>query len=111
MILEVKKSRLSNIVIPNILKLDNSLNERTVKIPSTQVPKPSKLVAYILDSENLSITNAIAGSINDIDDVIAAKNNNIKNAVAIILPKSIAPNAIGKVWKIRPGPAELGSKS
>ena len=102
---------LSNIVIPKILKLDNSLNERTVKIPSTHVPKPSTLVAYILDNENFSITNVIAGSINDIDDVIAAKNNNIKKAVAIILPKSMAPKAMGKVWKIRPGPAELGSNS
>ena len=88
---------LSNIVIPKILKLDNSLKESTVRIPSVQVNTPRILVAYTLDNENFSTTNVIAGSISDMDDVMAAKNNSIKNNVAIMVPKSIAPNAMGNV--------------
>ena len=84
-------------VIPKILKLDNSLKERTVRIPSVHVNTPRIFVAYTLDNENFSTTKVIAGSINDIDDVMAAKNNKIKKDVAIIVPKSIAPNAIGNV--------------
>ena len=84
-------------VIPNILNSDNSLNENTVKIPKAQVAKPKILVACIRERENLSTTNVIAGSIKDIDDVIAAKNSKIKKEEEIIIPKSIDPNAIGKV--------------
>ena len=50
-----------------------------------------------VDNENFSTTNVIAGSISDMDDVMAAKNNSMKNNVAIIVPKSIAPNAMGNV--------------
>ena len=46
----------------------------------------------------------------EIDEVIAAKNNKIKNNVAIILPPGIDPNAIGNVSKISPGPAVEGSR-
>ena len=97
-------------VIPKILKPDNSLNDNTVKIPRTHVNNPRIFVAYNLDNENFSTTKVIAGSISEIDEVIAAKNNNIKNNVEIITPKSIEPNAIGNVWNIKPGPAELGSR-
>ena len=39
----------------------------------------------------------MAGSINEMEEVIAAKNNSMKKNVEIILPKSIAPKAIGSV--------------
>ena len=84
-------------VIPNILNSDNSLNENTVKIPNAQVITPNIFVACIRERENLSTTNVIAGSIKDIDDVIAAKNSKIKKEEEISDPKSIDPNAIGKV--------------
>ena len=34
----------------------------------------------------------------------------MKKEVEIIVPKSIEPKAIGNVWNINPGPAELGSR-
>ena len=46
----------------------------------------------------------------DIDEVNAAKKSKIKKKVAMILPNGIAPNAIGKVWNIKPGPAVEGSR-
>ena len=39
---------LSNIVIPKTLKLDNSLKENTVRIPSVHVNTPRILVARFL---------------------------------------------------------------
>jgi hypothetical protein len=69
-----------------IVKVDNSLKDKTVKIPKTQVKNPKRFVAYSREIENFSTTNVIAGSISDIDEVIAAKNNKIKNAVDIKMP-------------------------
>jgi hypothetical protein len=60
--------------------------------------------------EYLSIKKLIAGSISEIDEVIAAKNNKTKNNIAITLPPGIDPNAIGNVSKISPGPAVDGSR-
>ena len=84
-------------VIPNNLKSDKLLKDRTVKIPSTHVTTPKILVAYIRETENFSTTKVIAGSIREIEDVIAAKNNKMKNEVAMNPPKSMAPKAIGNV--------------
>jgi len=39
----------------------------------------------------------MAGSISEIDEVIAAKKSRIKNIAATMLPPGIAPNAIGRV--------------
>ena len=64
-----------------------------------QMPKSSSLIylSPVYERENLSTTNVIAGSIKDIEDVIAAKNSKIKKEEEISDPKSIDPNAIGKV--------------
>ena len=64
-------------LIPNNLKSDKLLKDRTVKIPNTHVPTPNILVAYMRDTENFSTTKVIAGSIREIEDVMAAKNNKI----------------------------------
>tara|TARA_B100000900_G_C20025890_1_gene491873 strand:+ start:318 stop:536 length:219 start_codon:yes stop_codon:yes gene_type:complete len=72
--------------MPNIVKLDRWLNDRTVKIPIIQVMSPRIFVACDRDKENLSTTKVIAGSISDIDDVIAAKNNKTKKDVEIKVP-------------------------
>ena len=64
----------------------------------------------IQTGENFSIKKLIAGSISEIDEVIAAKKSKIKNRVATMVPPGIAPKAIGRVSKIRPGPAVDGSR-
>ena len=97
-------------VIPNNLKSDKLLKDRTVKMPNTHVTTPKILVAYMRDTENFSTTKVIAGSIREIEDVMAAKNSKIKKEVAMTPPKSIDPKAIGKVWNINPGPAVFGSR-
>ena len=92
------------------MKSDKLLKDRTVKIPNTHVPTPKILVAYMRDTENFSTTKVIAGSIREIEDVMAAKNNKTKKEVAMIPPKSIDPKAIGNVSNINPGPAVFGSR-
>ena len=64
-----------------------------------QMPKSSHPIylSPVYERENLSTTNVIAGSIKDIEDVIAAKNSKIKKEEEISDPKSIDPNAMGKV--------------
>ena len=51
-----------------------------------------------------SSKNSIEGSINEIEDVNAAKVINKKNNVPKIAPAVILPKAIGKLTKIKPGP-------
>ena len=75
-----------NIVIPKIVNVDKSLKDKTVKIPKIQVKDPKRFDAYSREIENFSTTNVIAGSISDMDEVMAAKNNKIKNAVDIKIP-------------------------
>jgi hypothetical protein len=72
--------------MPKIVNVDKSLKDKTVKIPKTQVKDPKRFVAYSREIENFSTTNVIAGSISDIDEVIAAKNNKTKNAVDMKMP-------------------------
>jgi hypothetical protein len=86
------------------------LNESNVPIPRNHVIKPILTLASTLLIEYLSIKKLIAGSMSEIDDVIAAKNNRINNKVARILPPGIDPNAIGSVSKMSPGPAVDGSR-
>ena len=86
------------------------LNESNVPIPRNHVIKPILTLASTLLIEYLSIKKLIAGSMREIDEVIAAKNNKIKNEVAIILPPGIDPKAKGNVSKISPGPAVDGSR-
>ena len=86
------------------------LNESNVPIPTNHVKKPILILASVLLIEYLSIKKLIAGSMSEIDEVIAAKNNKIKNEVATILPPGIDPKAIGNVSKISPGPAVDGSR-
>ena len=64
------------------------------------MPKSSHPIylSPVYERENLS--NVIAGSIKDIEDVIAAKNSKIKKEEEISDPKSIDPNAMGKVEKL-----------
>ena len=107
---EVKLSRRSKKVYPNNFKSAAKLKDNIVPIPSSHVNTPSLILASALLIENFSIIYVIAGSIKDIEDVIAAKNNKMKNKVAIIKPPGIAPNAIGRVWNINPGPAADGSR-
>jgi len=86
------------------------LNENSVPKPTNHVRKPNLALASVLLIEYFSIRKLIAGSISEIDEVIAAKNSKIKNKVAIIFPPGIDPNAIGNVSKISPGPAVDGSR-
>ena len=72
--------------MPKIVNEDKSLKDKTVKMPKNHVKNPKIFVAYIRVTENFSITNVIAGSIREIDEVIAAKNSNIKNAIDIKYP-------------------------
>ena len=72
-ILDVNSSRRTKNVIPNIAVSDKKLNDRSVPNPINQVNTPNLIVASDLLKEYFSIKKLIAGSIKDIDDVIAAK--------------------------------------
>ena len=76
-------------VIPKNVKSDKLLKDRTVKMPNPHVKTPRILVAYIRETENFSTKKVIAGSMREIEDVMAAKNNKTKK-VAMIPPKSMA---------------------
>ena len=71
---------------------------------------PAFKAASVRLYEKFSTSNVIAGSIKDIAEVMAAKNNKIKKSVPNTSPPGIAPKAIGSVWKINPGPADDGSR-
>ena len=79
-------------------------------MPINHVSEPRRTVASALLYEYFSIKKLIAGSIREIEDVIAAKKSKTKNRVATNSPYGMTPNAKGNVWKINPGPADDGSR-
>tara|TARA_B100001113_G_C21027522_1_gene586442 strand:- start:60 stop:557 length:498 start_codon:yes stop_codon:yes gene_type:complete len=109
-IFDVNPSSKSKNDMPNIVNPSNKLNEKREPKPISQVIIPRRMVASALLYEYLSIKKLMAGSINEIDEVIAAKKSNMKNNVAMTSPNGIAPKAIGSVLKISPGPAVEGSR-
>jgi len=106
---DVKKSRKSNIVFPNIVAFSNNPKDNVAGIATTEIRINKITDAFILDILNLSIKVAQGPSTILIPDVIAADNKSTKNAQEIILPYWTWANILGSVTNTSPAP-ELGSK-
>ena len=85
-IFDVKKSKKSNIVRPNIIMWSKTPNDSVAGIAIREIIKNSMQHALILDILNLSISVAHGPSIILIPEVIAAQNSKIKNAKETTLP-------------------------
>ena len=107
-IFAVRKSRLSKIVFPQILKLFKSPNDKLAKMDKIATDIETKTFALILVIFALSIKLATGTSKILIPDVSAAKNNRMKNAPEIISLYGIWEKIWGRVTKTSPAP-EFGS--
>ena len=83
---DVKKSKKSKTVFPNILKSPNAPKESVAGIAIKDITTNKIVHALILETLNLSINVAHGPSIMLIPDVIAAHNNKTKNENEIIFP-------------------------
>ncbi len=83
----------------------NTLKEKTVPKPSSQIEPPIMTAACARVRLNRSTSHATAGSISPSADVHAANDSRMKNRVEKNAPPGICPRASGKVWNTRPGPS------
>ena len=88
-ILEVVKSRKSNIVFPQILKFSKSPKDRVAGIDIKETIKKSSVQAFTREIFNLSTIEAIGTSIILIPEVTAAASRRTKNEAETRFPCGI----------------------
>ena len=96
--------RNSKMLSPIILTLSKIPKDREARIPIELKIIPGIIHAFFLDHFLLSIKYEAITSINDIEDVIAAKNTSAKNIIPHTRPSFILLNTNGIVWNIKPDP-------
>ncbi len=107
-IFDVKKSKVSKIVFPNIFIFSKLPKDNVAGIAIIEIMKNNKTQALTLDIFKFSTKVAQGHSTILIAEVTAALNNKTKNAKEIQFPKAIWENIFGKVTKASPAP-EFGS--
>ena len=75
--------------------LENTLNDKAAKDPSTKPTKPTTKAAIRLDSLVSSHNHETGASIIAIEEVNAAKNNKTKNKAPNTKPPDVWEKAIG----------------
>lgn len=87
------------------VKPESSPRDKDSGIAHKKATIQTKMVAVLLFIPLLSMSQDTGHSMSEVALVMAAKSTRKKKTIAQIIPPGIELNTVGRVWKIRLGPA------